>query len=100
MKEKKFYLSHLILSLFLICFGAGVGYYILWALFSYVEIGSFIALLFYIPTLLLGSVLPLYGGISMLVTMIKGKDESLYPPPEDPTADLLKRFEKRENNQE
>ena len=98
MKKKKFYLSHLILSLLLICFGAGFGYFIISTLFISVEPFTFVALLLYIPTLLLGSVLPLYGGISYLISILKGEDGPMYPPPDKNTSDILDQLAKK--NQE
>lgn len=64
---------YLILSLFLIGFGAGFAYLLLSGLFAFVTPFSFLGLLFYIPTLALCSALPLYAGIGMIVEIIKKK---------------------------
>ena len=75
---KRLYPSHIILCAFLICFGTGIGYLVFSGLFTFVTPMSFIGLLFYIPTLLLGCAFPLYAGIRYLSEIIRGKDEKLY----------------------
>ena len=77
--KKKFYISHFILCLFLICFGAASGYFILSSLFFEIHAISYIGLILMIPTLILICVLPLYGGISYLISIIKGEDSEMYP---------------------
>lgn len=60
--------SHIVLSLFLIIFGAVFGYLVLSGLLFW---GYVLPFILYIPTLALGCALPLYGGIALLVDDIK-----------------------------
>ena len=60
--------SHIVLSLFLIVFGAAFGYLVLSGLLF---AGKVLPFILYIPTLALGCVFPLYSGISLLVDDIK-----------------------------
>lgn len=98
MKKKKFYISHFILCIFLICVGIAAGYlaYILLSpLFVDVKAISIIALILLIPTLIVICVLPIYSGISYLISILKGEDEEMYPVKPDTSEELLK---ERESN--
>ena len=93
MKKKKFYISHFILSLFLICVGIAAGYFgysVLFPLFTDVTAFSFFALILMIPTFIIICVLPLYAGISYLISILKGEDEEMYPVKTDTIDELSK----------
>jgi len=76
---KKYYPSHIILCIFLICFGSFAGYFAFTGFFSSFSTMSIIALLFSIPAIVLVCVLPIYAGISYLIEIIRGKDSNMYP---------------------
>ena len=75
MKEQ-FTFPRLFLSLFLIIVGLIFAYLFFTGLFTFVELGSFIGLLFYIPTILLVVVLPIYAGVGLIIAMLKRKGDS------------------------
>lgn len=91
--KKRFYLSHFVLCVFLICFGAVVGGTLIYILFNQVTAFSFIAFAFYIPTFAVGCVLPIYAGIAYLLEIMKGKDDKMYPESSDLTDDLLNQLQ-------
>ena len=73
---KKKFLSHLILSIFLIAAGAAIGY---WIISSWIFHNFSLAYIYYIPLFLVAVVLPLYGGIGVIIEDIKtlkSKEES------------------------
>ena len=62
--------SHVLLCLGLIAFGIWFLCFVVSGLFATVDLGSFIGLLMYIPTLLLGGILPVFAGFGYLFHMI------------------------------
>lgn len=63
-------ISHVIMCLGLIAFGIWFLCFVVGGLFATVDLGSFIGLLMYIPTLLLGGILPVFAGFGYLFHMI------------------------------
>ena len=61
--------SHVLLCLGLIAFGIWFLCFVVGGLFSDVNLFSFVGLLMYIPTLLLGGILPVFAGFGYLLHM-------------------------------
>lgn len=91
--KKRFYLSHLILCICIICFGVCAGGLLIYFLFNQVTAFSFIAFAFYIPTFCVVCVLPLYAGIKYLIDIMKGNDDKMYPETSDSVDVLLNQLQ-------
>jgi len=63
--------KHIIASVFLIAVGIAAGYFIISGLFFEVKLISFIGLIYYVPTLIVICILPIYCGIALIVDAIK-----------------------------
>lgn len=83
-KESRFRISHLILSLVLLCVCGFIGYVMI---NSWIETGFHLLFLLYIPTFFLLVILPLWGSFGVLVEDIKkiknGESTSLYADEEN-----------------
>lgn len=68
MKESRFRITHVFLSLFLIAFACVIGYWVFtsWSFFDFTPL-----FLLYIPFLCTGVVLPLFCGIFIIINDIK-----------------------------
>ena len=89
---KRFHISHIILCLFLILFGGAVAYFFFKTIFIDIHYMSFVAIILYIPTLLLASVLPLYAGINLLISILRGEKQEMYPTPAVNTEDEIDEY--------
>lgn len=89
MKKKKFFISHFILCIFLICAGIFVGYLILSNAFFEIKLFNFIEFVFLIPTFIVACILPIFAGISYLISILKGEDDEMYPVKTETVDELL-----------